>query len=80
MNNTIFVAVLSLVGTLIGSMAGILTANKLVNYRIEQLEKKVDKHNQVVERVYRLEQADAVEEEEIKVINHRISDLEQYHK
>lgn len=80
MNNTIFVAVLSLFGTLIGSLTGILTANKLVNYRIEQLEKKVDKHNQVVERVYRLEQADAVEEEEIKVINHRISDLEQYHK
>lgn len=80
MNNTIIVAVLSLVGTLIGSMAGILTANKLVNYRIEQLEKKVDKHNQVIERVYKLEQADAVEEEEIKVINHRLHDLEEYHK
>lgn len=80
MNNTIIVAVLSLVGTLIGSMAGILTANKLVNYRIEQLEKKVDKHNQVIERVYKLEQAEAVEEEEIKVINHRLCDLEEYHK
>lgn len=42
--------------------------------------KKVEKHNQVIDRVYKLEQADAVEEEEIKVINHRISDLEQYHK
>lgn len=52
----------------------------LTIYRIDQLEKKVEKHNQVVERVYILERKDAVEEEEIKVINHRIADLEQYHK
>ena len=52
----------------------------LTIYRIDQLEKKVEKHNQVVERVYILERKDAVEEEEIKVINHRISDLEEYHK
>lgn len=49
------VAILSLCGTLIGSIAGILTANKLTNYRIEQLEKKVEKHNSVVERTFRLE-------------------------
>lgn len=60
-------------------MAGILTANKLTNYRIGQLEQKVEKHNNVIERVYKLEQADAVENEEIKVINHRIKDLEKYH-
>lgn len=54
--------------------------SKLVNFRIEQLEKKVEKHNQVIDRVYKLEQSDAVEEEEIKVINHRIADLENYHK
>lgn len=48
-------AILSLCGTLIGSIAGILTANKLTNYRIEQLEKKVEKHNSVVERTFRLE-------------------------
>lgn len=42
---TIVVAVLSLIGTCVGSIAGILTANKLTNYRIEQLEKKVDKMN-----------------------------------
>lgn len=52
---TIIVGVLSLVGTLIGSIAGILTANKLTNYRIDQLEKKVDKHNSVMERVALLE-------------------------
>lgn len=80
MTDTIIVAILSLAGTLVGSLGGILAANKLTTYRIEQLEKKVEKHNSVIERVYKLEQADAVEEEEIKVINHRISDLEQFHK
>lgn len=80
MNSAIIVAMLSLVGTLIGSFAGIMAANKLTNYRIEQLEKKVEKHNQVIDRVYKLEQSDAVENEELKVINHRIADLEGYHK
>lgn len=52
----IFIGVLSLLGTLIGSLAGILTANKLTNYRIAELEKKVDKHNTVIERFALLEQ------------------------
>ncbi len=80
MTEAIIVAVLSLMGTLGGTFGGILTANKLTNYRIEQLEKKVEKHNRVVERVYILEKNEAVMEEEIKVANHRIDDLEQYHK
>lgn len=80
MDSAVIVALLSLVGTLIGSFAGIMASNKLTNYRIEQLEKKVEKHNRVIDRVYKLEQSDAVENEEIKVINHRIADLEGYHK
>jgi len=80
MDETVVVALLSLVGTLVGSFSGIMAANKLTNYRIEQLEKKVEKHNNVIERVYKLEQIEAVQEEEIKVANHRISDLENYHK
>lgn len=80
MTDTIIVALLSLLGTLIGSVGGILTANRLTNYRIEQLEKKVEKHNQVIERVYNLEKHEAVFEEELNVANHRIDDLEQYHK
>ena len=80
MNNEILIAVLSLAGTLIGSLGGILTANKLTVYRIQQLEKKVEKHNSVIERVYRLEKQEAVIEEEIKVANHRIGDLEEYHR
>ena len=80
MMDTVIVALLSLVGTLAGSLGGILTANKLTNYRIEQLEKKVEKHNNVIERIFVLEKHEAVMEEEIKVANHRIDDLEQYHK
>ena len=80
MTEAIIVAILSLVGTLGGSLCGILTANKLTNYRIEQLEKKVEKHNSVIERVYELEKHEAVRDEEIQVANHRISDLEELHK
>ena len=73
-------SLLALIGTLLGTFEGILTANKLTNYRIEQLEKQVEKHNKVIDRVYKLEQREAVISEEIKVVNHRINDLEQYHK
>lgn len=66
MTETIIVAFLSLAGTLLGSLFGILAANKLTNYRIEQLEKKVEKHNNVIERVYGLEKQLAVDEEEIE--------------
>ena len=55
MSSEILVAVLSLAGTLIGTLGGIMAANRLVTYRIEQLEEKVNKHNQVIERTFRLE-------------------------
>lgn len=58
MSSTIIIAILSLCGTCFGSIAGIMTANKLTNYRIGELEKKVDKHNNVIERVTILEQSD----------------------
>lgn len=80
MSETVIVAILSLVGTLGGSLFGILAANKLTTYRLQQLEQKVERHNQVIERVYKLEKNEAVMEEEIKVANHRIEDLEHYHK
>lgn len=80
MTEAIWVAVLSLIGTLGGTFGGILTANKLTNYRIEQLEKKVAEHNNLVTRLYAVEKNEAIMEEEIKVANHRIDDLEQYHK
>ena len=70
MPNEIVIALLALVGTAIGTWGGIMTANKLTNYRIEQLEKKVDKHNTIIERTYILE-------EKMKVANHRLEDLEE---
>lgn len=50
---------------------------KLIEYKIDELTKRVDKHNNVIERVYKLEQDAAVFEEKIDVANHRILDLEQ---
>lgn len=76
MPSEIIVALLSMAGTAIGSVTGVMAANKLTNYRIEQLEKKVDKHNTVIERTFKLEEAQAVLTEQIKVANHRIEDLE----
>lgn len=49
--------------------------DELQAYRIEQLEKKVDKHNSVIDRTYKLEQAVSLQEEQIKVANHRIADI-----
>ena len=51
MIQTILTILIPLAGTLIGSIAGIMTSTRLTTYRIEQLEKKVDKHNDVVERM-----------------------------
>jgi hypothetical protein len=79
-DSTIVIALISFAGTLMGTFGGIITSNKLTNYRIEELERKVEKHNKVVERVYVLEKDKAVFEEEMKVANHRIEDLEQFHK
>lgn len=52
----------------------------LVSYRLEQLEREVQKHNNIVERTYHLEQITAVQEEQIRVANHRIDDLEKENK
>lgn len=76
MSDTIIVALLSLVGTLGGTLGGIFATSKLSNYRIEQLEKKVDKHNNIIDRTYKLEERSEILEEKIKVANHRIDDLE----
>lgn len=69
MNNEIVVALLALVGTLAGTFGGILTSSKLTAYRIQQLEEKVDKHNNFAERI-------PIIEEKLKVVDHRLSDLE----
>lgn len=76
----IVVSLITLAGSALGTLAGIMINSKLSNYRIEQLEKKVDKHNNLIERTYKIEQHEAVLDEEIKVANNRIADLEEYHK
>lgn len=73
MTEPIIIAILSLVGSLAGTFCGILVAQKLLTYRIEQLEKKIEKHNGVVERTY-------VVEGQIKELQHEVADLKEYHK
>lgn len=48
----------------------------LIDYKLSELTKRVDKHNNVVERMYKLEETSALHEEKIKVVNHRLEDLE----
>ena len=76
MEAEVIVSLITLMGSALGTFAGIITSTKLTNYRIEQLEKKVDKHNTVIERTFKLEEAQAVMQEQIRVANHRIEDLE----
>lgn len=76
MDSTVISAILALIGSLVGTFAGIITSSKLTEYRIKELEKKQDKHNQVIERTYKLEERMELVEERQKVANHRITDLE----
>lgn len=69
MSSEIIVAIIAFLGTLAGTFGGILASSKLTNFRLQKLEEKVDKHNSVIVRTYRLE-------EQMKVVNHRIKDLE----
>lgn len=64
----IIVALLSLMGTLAGSLIGVITSNRLTNYRIEQMEHKVNKHNHLVERMVVVEQS-------TKSAHHRLDEL-----
>ena len=69
MSENIWVAVIAFGGTLIGTFGGIVASSRLTSYRIEQLEKKVDKHNEIIERTYRLE-------EKMEATNNRLDCLE----
>lgn len=73
MSETVIVGLLSLTGTLVGAFGGIITANKLTTYRIERLEEKVNKHNNVIERTYKLEGR-------MDEAFHEINDLKNYHR
>lgn len=66
MRAEIIVGILSLAGTLIGTVGGILAANKLTNYKIDELSKRVDKHNNLIDRMYKVESRVTLIEDEIK--------------
>ncbi len=69
MDSTVVVALISLIGTLGGSLGGVLVSSKMTNYRLQQLEKQVAEHNNYARRI-------PILEEQMKVANHRIEDLE----
>lgn len=73
MDNTVIVALLGCLGTIVGSGLGVVASSKLTSFRLQELEKKVDKHNTVIERTFRLE-------EQVKEIANDIKELKQYHK
>ena len=79
MSDSVIIAIFGLVGTVIGSLLGVLASAKLTTYRIEQLEKKVEKHNNLIDRTYRLESYKEVVKEEINHINHALEELEGHH-
>ena len=72
----IIVAALALAGTLAGSYFANRRSTALIAYRLETLEKRVQAHNNLVERMYQLEERAGVQEEKLKAANHRIADLE----
>ena len=76
MNTQIIVALIASGGGFLGSLVGVIASSKLTTYRIQQLENKVEKHNTVIERTYKLEETEAVMQEQIRMANHRITDLE----
>ena len=55
MNDTVIIAVLSLIGTFFGSLSGVITSAKLTNFRLKQLENKVERHNNFAEKIPLLE-------------------------
>lgn len=73
MNDQIIVALIAFLGTTVGTLGGILASSKITNYRIEQLEKKVDRHNNFAEKI-------PVIQNDIKDLKSRVDHLEEYHQ
>ncbi len=73
MSEAVIVALLGFAGTLLGSLFGVLAAQKLTQYRLSQLEEKVNRHNNLIERTYKLEG-------QMEECQHDIKDLKAYHK
>lgn len=80
MSENTLIALLSLTGTLMGSFAGIVTSGKLTNFRLSQLEEKVEKLSSLVDRTYALEKEDKISQEKMKHLDRRIENLESSHQ
>lgn len=79
MTEGIIIAIIGFLGTIVGSAIGVITSSKLVNYRLQQLEEKVNKHNNLIERTYELERKESVVEEHIHNLEEEIHDLKEHH-
>lgn len=73
MSEAVLVAVISGVCTLIGSCVGVLASQSLTQYRLKKLEEKVEKHNSVIERTFKLEGR-------MNECEHEVSDLKRFHQ
>ena len=80
MTSEIIVGILSLCGTLIGSVTAIMVSNRLTIYRIDSLEEEVRKWNKVKERTYNLEKAENAMEIQLEEIKRNIEELKEYHR
>lgn len=80
MTEAVIVAIISLAGTLAGSYFAQKKSTALIAYRLEQLEQKVHAHNNLIDRTYKLEEGQRLQEEKLKVANNRIADLEEKEK
>ena len=76
MTSEVLTAIFSLAGTLVGSLGGILAAGRLTAYRLQQLEDKVNKHNNLIERVYAIEQHDAIVDVRIERLESEVENNE----
>jgi ABC-type lipoprotein release transport system permease subunit len=80
MTEGIIIALIGFLGTIIGSAIGVIASSKLINYRLEQLEQKVNKHNNLIERTYELERKESIVEEHIENIESEIHELKEHHR
>lgn len=80
MTEAVVVAVLAFLGNALATWISNNKTTALITYCIQQLEERVNKHNELIERTYKLEKHESVVDEKIRVINHRIDDLEKEEK
>lgn len=76
MSEGVMIALISLSGTLIGTFTGIVTSSRLMSYRIEELEKKVQDLSKLIEKTYGLEKKASLNDEKMSFVEQRVTNLE----